>query len=70
MQGGRFPLKNHRPPLAEFIDEKYRQIEVQGGQKKVANLLENSVLDLVVSDICCIFVVQKERERVLPFGRC
>ena len=32
--GGRFPLKNHRPPLAEFIDEKYRQIEVQGGQKK------------------------------------
>ena len=34
MQGGRFPLKNHRPPLAEFIDEKYRQIEVQGGQKK------------------------------------
>ena len=40
---------------------------MRGGRENVAKMLENSVLDLVDSIFCPIFVVQNERETPLSF---
>nr|DAP88230.1 MAG TPA: hypothetical protein [Caudoviricetes sp.] len=40
---------------------------MRGGRENVSKMLENSVLDLVVSIFCTTFVVQNERETPLPF---
>ena len=66
MQGVSPPLKI-ASPYPRDIDFSGSQKKMRGGRENVSKMLENSVLDLVVSIFCTTFVVQNERETPLPF---
>lgn len=66
MQGASPPLKIASPSSSES-DFSVVKKKCEEGGKNVAKMLENSILDLVVSIFCPIFVVQNERETNLSF---
>ena len=66
MQGVSHPLKIASPSSSES-DFSVVEKKMRGGRKNAPKMLENSVLDLVVSIFCPIFVVQNERETPLSF---
>lgn len=67
MQGASPSIKIASPSSSES-DFSVVKKKCEEGGKNVPKMLENSVLDLVVSIFCPIFVVQNERETPLSFS--
>ena len=54
-------------PYPRDVDFSGSQKKCEEGGENAPKMLGNSVLDLVVSIFCPIFVVQNDRETPLPF---
>ena len=66
MQGA-FPSTKIASPSSSESDFSVVEKKMRGGRENVAKILENSVLDLVVSIFFTTFVVQNERETPQSF---